>query len=68
MRGSRYFYFALAHELHMTVADLLSRLDAYELTEWQAYFAIRDSKQQDTDPNSVDGKITDKMLQFKSWS
>ena len=28
----------LAHELHMTRRELLSRMDSYELSLWSAYF------------------------------
>lgn len=38
------FIFSLARELHMTVARLLSELDAHELAEWKAYFRIESEK------------------------
>lgn len=34
------FTFALARELGMTHAELLKRMDAREIAEWQAYFRI----------------------------
>jgi len=54
----------------MTVGELLSRLDAYELTEWQAYFAIRDEerrKSSQKEDASVDNQLASGMMQYRSW-
>lgn len=34
--------FFLAHELHMTVAELLDTMRLDELVGWQAFFAVRE--------------------------
>lgn len=39
-RPERRFYFDLARELGMTVAELLSRISSAELTEWAGLYEL----------------------------
>ena len=56
MKGhpERYFHFALAEKLGMTVRELLKNIGSRELTEWIAYFKVKDAyeKQAMGTPNS----------------
>jgi len=40
----RFFLFSLARELHMTVRQLTSNLDSYELQEWSIFFKVAADK------------------------
>jgi hypothetical protein len=58
MRGhpERYFYFALAEKLGMTVSEMLRKISSSELTEWMAFFKVRAAfeKQQMENPELAD--------------
>lgn len=42
------FLFSLAEHLHMPVGELLKRMDSRELSEWMAYFMLKNkSSRQD---------------------
>jgi hypothetical protein len=41
LHPERRFYFALAEKLGMTVGELLGKISSKELTEWMAYYRIK---------------------------
>lgn len=38
------FYFELAEKFHCTVNELLERMESYEITEWIAYYKIKEEE------------------------
>lgn len=42
----RRFYFFLARELGMTVDNMLSKMPATEIIEWQAFYSIENKQNQ----------------------
>jgi len=52
----------------MTVKEMLSKLDADELTEWQAFFKIRDELMAEKDKKEeLTDQIKTGLAPFKSW-
>ena len=51
------FYFRLARELHMTVHELLSKIDSIEISEWIAFFSIENSTDEDTKKENLGNKL-----------
>lgn len=56
-RPERKFYFSLAEHLGMTVGQLLSGISSRELSEWQAYFILKeeDRKRAELEAKSQQG-------------
>jgi hypothetical protein len=53
LHPERRFYFALAEKLGMTVGELLGKISSKELTEWSAYYRI---KQVESDMDAADAE------------
>jgi hypothetical protein len=60
-RPWRFFCFALARELGMTVRQLLQTIDSRELTEWAAFFKVEDEK---TNPKPKKQDVSEKIKGF----
>lgn len=46
-RPFRYYCFSLAEKLHLTIDELLNKLDSNEISEWMAYDLSKTEKFQD---------------------
>jgi hypothetical protein len=44
----------LAEHLHLPVGEMLRRMDSRELTEWQAFFKLRQERQQPPPQSAAD--------------
>jgi hypothetical protein len=47
----------LAHELKMTVSELLSKLDSVEISEWIAFFSIENETEDDKKKESLTDRL-----------